>query len=78
MSIVIDLKNAIKSIDTLISLPYPTDNKHLTQVKFTLQKRLDNLQELLHNDEIPDAVMEEWANMTEDELRFANIKWEKL
>ena len=78
MSLVIDLKQAIRGINTLLRSQWYNDHKDFVELKYKLSKRLEEAEELIHNNELPDSVIEEWTEKTEQELKLLGIKVKKI
>lgn len=78
MSLVINLKQAIRGIDTLLKGQWYNDHKDFVELKYKLSKRLEEAEELLASGELPDCVIEEWSEKTERELKLLGIKVIKI
>ena len=78
MSLVINLKQAIRGIDTLLKGQWYNDHKDFVELKYKLSKRLEETEELIASGELPDCVIEEWSEKTERELKLLGIKVKKI
>ena len=78
MTLVINLKQALKHIDTIVITQWYNDNKDLIELKYELTKKLESTEELISNGELPDTVIEEWNEKTEQELKLMGIKITKV
>ena len=78
MTLVINLKQALKHIDTIVKTQWYNDNKDLIELKYELTKKLESTEELISNGELPDTVIEEWNEKTEQELKLMGIKITKV
>lgn len=74
MALVIELKRAIQGINSLIKNQWYVDHTDLINLREKLKTRLAVTEELLHLGELPDAVIEEWAELTDDQLKLMGIK----
>tara|TARA_Y100001963_G_scaffold146642_1_gene221882 strand:- start:696 stop:932 length:237 start_codon:yes stop_codon:yes gene_type:complete len=74
MGLVLDLKNAIKQTQGIIDRQWYNDNTNLVSLKKKLEDRLREIEELIASGEVPDVVIEEWAELTDDQLKFLGIK----
>ena len=74
MSIVNELKRAIKSIDGILRNQWYLDNKNLVDLKFKLNKRIKEIDELIALGELPEATLNEWAEATDAQLQLLGIK----
>ena len=54
------------------------DHKDFVELKYKLSKKLEATEELIASGELPDCVIEEWAEKTERELKLLGIKVEKI
>jgi len=74
MGLVIELKRAIKGITSLVKSQWYVDHTDLINLRESLKKRLEVTEELIHLGELPEAVIEEWTEKTEQELKLLGIK----
>ena len=74
MSLVNEIKRALKSIDGIIENQWYLENKILVDLKFKLNKRLEEIEELIASGELPETVLNEWANATDEQLQLLGIK----
>tara|TARA_Y100001968_G_C18732254_1_gene425063 strand:+ start:169 stop:402 length:234 start_codon:yes stop_codon:yes gene_type:complete len=72
--LVIELKRAIKGIDSLVKNQWYLDHSALIELRESLKVRLKTTEELIHLGELPDSVIEEWMEKTEDDLKLLGIK----
>lgn len=78
MSYIVYLKQAIRGINTLLKGQWYTDHKDFVELKYKLTKKLEATEELIASGELPDCVIEEWAEKTERELKLLGIKVTKI
>tara|TARA_Y100001963_G_C6525094_1_gene328451 strand:+ start:281 stop:544 length:264 start_codon:yes stop_codon:yes gene_type:complete len=74
MGLVLDLKNAIKQTQGVIERQWYNDNTDLVNLKKKLEDRLREIEELIANGELPEVVIEEWEELTDDQLKLLGIK----
>jgi len=74
MTLVLDLKRAINHIDGIVKRQWYNDNKELVNLKKKLEDRLREIEELIANGELPEVVIEEWAELTDAQLKLLGIK----
>tara|TARA_B100000700_G_C14495806_1_gene601747 strand:+ start:175 stop:438 length:264 start_codon:yes stop_codon:yes gene_type:complete len=74
LMLVIELKRAIKGIDSLVKNQWYLDHSALIELRESLKVRLKTTEELIHLGELPDSVIEEWMEKTEDDLKLLGIK----
>ena len=74
VALVIELKRAIEGINSLIKNQWYVDHTDLINLREKLKTRLAVTEELLHLGELPDAVIEEWTELTDDQLKLMGIK----
>ncbi len=74
MSLVMEIRRAIKSIDNIIKNQWYLEHKNLVDLKFKLSKRLDEIEELIASGELPEVTLNEWAEATDAQLQLLGIK----
>ena len=74
MGLVLNLKSAIKQTQGVIDRQWYNDNTDLVNLKKKLEDRLKEIEELIASGELPDVVIEEWAEITDDRLKMLGIK----
>ena len=74
MSLISEVKRAIKSIDGILKNQWYLENKNLVDLKFKLNKRLEEIEELIASGELPESTLNEWANATDEQLQLLGIK----
>lgn len=74
MSLVMEIRRAIKSIDSIIKNQWYLEHKNLVNLRFKLNKRLDEIEELIASGELPEATLNEWAEATDAQLQLLGIK----
>jgi hypothetical protein len=74
MGLVNEIKRALKSIDGIIKNQWYVNNENLVELKFKLNKRLEEIEELIASGELPESTLNEWAEATDEQLQFLGIK----
>ena len=74
LSLVNEINRAVKSIDGIIKNQWYVNNENLVELKFKLNKRLEEIEELIASGELPESTLNEWAEATDAQLELLGIK----